>query len=246
MMSPEAVDLDGLPDDVRERWPVAAERAMCKVAQLADDGTATQLLKASQKASRASQRIVWLHRAASAWARPLESVAACRKGCSHCCHIPLTISSTEAQLIADRLGIQPRTPARSVVLDEQQDFDTAARAMAELSDNQERSACPFLADGACSVYHVRPMACRLLVNLDDDDLLCRRVPGRNVPVPYANSQQLKGLYLLALPATRFADIRAFFPPDATEALATTSAEVRHPNPRHADRWVARPESSTTP
>ncbi|RCW65155.1 hypothetical protein DES41_11379 [Pseudorhodoferax soli] len=55
------------------------------------------------------------------------------------------------------------------------------------------------------------MACRLLLNLDDDDLLCRLVPGQDIPVPYANSGQLKTLYLMAQASTPLADIRDFFP-----------------------------------
>jgi hypothetical protein len=64
---------------------------------------------------------------------------------------------------------------------------------------------------ACSIYNARPMACRLLLNLDDDDLLCRRVEGAAVPVPYADSDQLKTLYLMAQVASPLADIRDFFP-----------------------------------
>ena len=55
------------------------------------------------------------------------------------------------------------------------------------------------------------MACRLLLNLDDDDLLCRLVPDREIPVPYADATQLKALFLLAQAAVPLADIRAFFP-----------------------------------
>jgi hypothetical protein len=55
------------------------------------------------------------------------------------------------------------------------------------------------------------MACRLLLNLDDDALLCELIPGQTVPVPYANSEQLKMLYLMANVASPLADIRDFFP-----------------------------------
>ena len=72
-------------------------------------------------------------------------------------------------------------------------------------------ACPFLVDGSCSIYAHRPMACRTHLNLDDDDLLCRLVPGIKVPVPYADATQLKAFYLAAQPNAELADIREFFP-----------------------------------
>jgi hypothetical protein len=62
------------------------------------------------------------------------------------------------------------------------------------------------------------MACRLLLNLDDDDLLCRLVDGVEIPVPYANSGQLKTLFLMAQASSQLADIRDFFP---------VSAELEH-------------------
>lgn len=210
--SPEAIDLDALPVYARERWPATLERARRKTAAVVPGAHAQQLVKASQKASSASQRVIWLHRAATAWSKPLEPVAACHKGCAHCCHIPVTISSIEADLIGRRVGLKPARPTHSVRLQAFADLQSAMPALQALeSKPQQSSPCPFLQDEACSVYDVRPMACRLLVNLDDDDVLCRLVPGQAIPVPYANSQQLKVLYLLAQPATPFADIRDFFP-----------------------------------
>ena len=55
------------------------------------------------------------------------------------------------------------------------------------------------------------MACRLLLNLYDDDLLRRLVPGQAIPVPYARAGVLKGFALLAQPTAKLADIREFFP-----------------------------------
>ena len=211
----DAAELDQLPAYARERWPVAVERAYRKVAQVGPSAHAAQLVKASQRASSASQRVVWLHRAASAWAKPLEAVAACRKGCSHCCNTPVTISGIEADLIGRHAGIAPARPAQSVRLQDFENLEDAMPALAAISGQVDPSPCPFLRDGACSVYDVRPMACRLLVNLDDDDLLCQLVPGQAIPVPYANGQQLKGFFILAQPAAPLADIRTFFPSQPT-------------------------------
>ena len=77
------------------------------------------------------------------------------------------------------------------------------------------TACPFLIEASCSIYEVRPMACRVLFNLDDDDLLCRQGPAELAEVPYADSRMLRALALAAQPAEILADIRDFFPPPMT-------------------------------
>ncbi len=206
-----APDLSLLPADLQERWPLAAERASRKLAGLSENPAAWRLVQAAQRAPNARQRVVWLQRAADAWAAPMRAVAACKAGCSHCCHTPVTITRLEADLIGRATGRTPASPARSVRLDDHETLAAAIEAQAELQEPGWPGPCPFLADGRCSVYAARPMACRLLLNLDDDDLLCRLIEGTPVPVPYANAGQLRAVYLLAQPGAELADIRAFFP-----------------------------------
>jgi hypothetical protein len=58
------------------------------------------------------------------------------------------------------------------------------------------------------------MVCRVHVSLDDDDLLCRLVPGQDVPVPYADTRQVQAIFLAAQLGHTVADIREFFPSTA--------------------------------
>jgi transposase len=67
----------GLAAQQRERLPSATERAESKLRSLAPDDTVKPLLAASVRARTATLRVVWLQRAASAWARPIEKVSAC-------------------------------------------------------------------------------------------------------------------------------------------------------------------------
>ena len=60
-----------------DRLPIALQRAEAKTRALVHDTAAQPLIHASQGARTTAQRILWLQRAASAWARPLEAVAAC-------------------------------------------------------------------------------------------------------------------------------------------------------------------------
>ena len=212
------IDLDHLPPSIRERWPIAVKRAEEKTQRLQSNApAATRLVHAAQRARSVAQRVVWLQRAASAWAQPFDGVAACRRGCSHCCHIPVVISATEASLIGTAIGRAPEHPARTIQLSRMrspEEYRDAESRM--LSGRQFGEACPFLAvDHTCSIYAHRPLACRTLLNLDDDELLCRLVPQIEVPVPYADANQLKAFYLAAQPNAELADIRDFFPQRGT-------------------------------
>lgn len=206
-------DVDDLPPELQRRWPIAVGRAEDKLQRVQSNAqVATRLIRAAQRARSVTQRVVWLQRAATAWAQPFEGIAACRRGCSHCCHIPVMISRTEAALIGTAIGRSPAQPAHAIELDGTRSFEELHEAEARMHAARRFSeGCPFLVDGTCSIYAHRPMACRTLLNLDDDDLLCRLVPGVEVPVPYADATQLKAFYLAAQPNAELADIRDFFP-----------------------------------
>ena len=71
--------------------------------------------------------------------------------------------------------------------------------------------CPFLVDEQCSIYSSRPLACRLQMNVDDDDLLCRLVDGEDVRAPYVNvtEHNLAALQAFGMKVP-LADIRDWF------------------------------------
>lgn len=186
------------------------QRAQTKLAGLAADAATKPLLKASQKAKTAAQRMIWLPRADLAWATPMKAVAACRTGCSHCCQIPVTISLIEAHLLGRASGRMPSAPSRSVRITDQVSMEILAAMEQQLHDGP-LAPCPFLRSGHCSVYDMRPMACRTLLNLDDDDLLCRHSEGVQAEVPYAGATKLQFFALMAQAGTQYADIRDFFP-----------------------------------
>lgn len=201
-----------LADEQRERLPIAMQRASEKLRGVVPNPASDRLLATAKRAGSAGQRIAWLQRTASAWALPLQEVSACRKGCAHCCQHPVSITQAEAQLLGAAAGVKPARPTMSVLIAElgaeEGDWD---RAQLLLRAAAPAGPCPFLADGACSVYESRPVACRTLINLDDDDLLCRKSDGPVGQVTYADNRVLKAYYLLLQPAGILADIREFFP-----------------------------------
>jgi Fe-S-cluster containining protein len=208
MESPPGLDL---ATRQRERAVTAAQRAGAKLKDLRPNDAASALIAASQRARSLEQRVIWLQRAASAWARPLEDVGACRSGCAHCCHIAVTISRVEAARLARASGRSLNMPTHPVRLDALETEADVINAQETLQQLPTPSPCPFLVRKTCSVYEHRPIACRVLVNLDDDDLLCRHAPTYSAEVPYADARAIKALALSAQASSEFADIRDFFP-----------------------------------
>lgn len=84
----------------------------------------------------------FFHRAAARHGDDMQ----CNSGCSDCCHVRLTITTVEAQAIADHL--EALSPADRGTL--------AAAALAAPGDH-----CTALGpDGRCRIYAVRPIVCR--------------------------------------------------------------------------------------
>ncbi|MHB8579037.1 MAG: YkgJ family cysteine cluster protein [Ignavibacteriaceae bacterium] len=77
-----------------------------------------------------------------------QSKIACHKGCSNCCKKTMVpISHLELR------GISWYT---SEVLD----FEIQEKIKVNISNSQNTTVCPFLVDDVCSIYAVRPLACR--------------------------------------------------------------------------------------
>lgn len=87
----------------------------------------------------------------------ISPVAACRRGCSHCCRQGLLVFEHEAVLLAKVSGRElVRQPWRR-----QQEVDVDL-------DSTVGTPCPFLVNDCCSVYEHRPLFCRLRHSLNDD------------------------------------------------------------------------------
>ena len=119
--------------------------------------------------------------------------AICKKGCSYCCHHPVSITPQEAALIGDYIGRKPSKPRH-------QEYR-----------HESREPCPFLKDAACSIYKVRPIACRTFFTYDSVEYC--KVGDVNHKI--ANMESNAGIVKLCAAlmikcSSKDADIREFF------------------------------------
>ena len=122
---------------------------------------------------------------------PQESRVACRAGCSMCCHNWISVTAPEAFAIAAE--ISRRAEAEDVMAS----VARAARAGSGLDRDdrlEQRLACPLLARDLCSVYAVRPIACRSFFSLSLE--ACQAVfagEGEDIP-SWRTSMMLRGVH----------------------------------------------------
>jgi len=130
---------------------------------------------------------------------------ACRRGCAHCCHTQVAMSPTEAEMLGRAIGRKPR---KNVAYTHEPGY----------YDKQPygyHTPCPFLRNNECSIYEHRPLACRKLISVDIDDLLCRLTEPPGPPVPYLDRTLFDFANVAVSSAganPKSADIREYFPP----------------------------------
>ena len=105
----------------------------------------------------------------------------CRMGCNWCCRLPIQATTPEGVLAAEyirkNLGAEEAAALFARIkgwLDWfSKDFQTLAQSGKVPRDiyMKHGPGCPFLVDGLCAIYPVRPMGCR--VHFSRDEALCR-------------------------------------------------------------------------
>jgi Fe-S-cluster containining protein len=136
---------------------------------------------------------------------------ACRAGCSACCHQLVLCTAPEALLIAYRLRRTLTASALTAALARLDAQVTAAAGLGILGYSQARIPCAFLDEAAaCSIYAVRPMACRALKSFSPEacaqrpespsDLGAHRIPGSGPGLRIAKAIGVEHYRMLAAAA----------------------------------------------
>lgn len=96
----------------------------------------------------------------------------CAKGCKWCCYQPVYLTTQEALLINEYLL---QTFDSSKINSLQSKAQKKLKITKDLSEEKKQiinHPCPFLFENACSIYPVRPMACRIYLSSNVDS--CKR------------------------------------------------------------------------
>lgn len=178
-----------------------------------DVPTEFALLDRGAMAKNTSSRVHWLRRAADSVGSMLQPVAACRKGCAHCCAISVVVAESEAKVIGREIGRTPaKAPHATTLAGAIEDPTIAENWQAAMAAKYNGVACTFLQNNVCSIYEHRPVACRSQINIDRDALMCELVEGFAVPAPYVDMTPHKVRYLQVFGLDqRYADLRDWFP-----------------------------------
>lgn len=122
--------------------------------------------------------------------------SACTHGCSYCCNIAVTMTTTEAGIIGKHVGRKPK------VLTDRPDI------MGNIM-KYNSTPCPFLKRGKCSIYEVRPVACRVHFNMADTPEACDTSTPAQTPM--LNNNAIDAILFRAYRDEIWGDIRDFFP-----------------------------------
>ena len=110
---------------------------------------------------------------------------ACRSGCTYCCMVPVAASAPEVLAIATFVR-ERFDEERRAALDARIKANIAATEGMDMDQRDRvRLDCPFLEAGKCTVYEVRPVACRGYSSYSVED--CREdyeQPGTGVEAAY--------------------------------------------------------------
>ena len=108
-----------------------------------------------------------------------EIATACKKGCAHCCHTWVSAPAPEILFLAKRMLEQQKREAAEKIRQAHlrtQELDPTSR-------KQHPVPCPFLDHDICSVYELRPIACRFASSASA--AICARtlIAGGSEPIP---------------------------------------------------------------
>jgi Fe-S-cluster containining protein len=110
----------------------------------------------------------------------------CRKGCATCCTLRVTATAPEVLMLARFIrAMHPALAQRGIDLPAQvAKADQKTQGAGEDVRVAARQRCPFIAQGVCVIYQVRPLACRGLASYDRH-ACAQAASGKIDAIPYS-------------------------------------------------------------
>ncbi len=123
--------------------------------------TLERMLELARRVMASTSRLV-----TALLARAPEGSVACRAGCAHCCHQVVAVSPPEALAIFDHLRRSRGAAELEILKARVRALHERARGLSSAERFSPEHPCAFLEAGNCSIYEVRPLACRGVNSLD--------------------------------------------------------------------------------
>ena len=89
---------------------------------------------------------------------------ACFKGCHWCCHQAVFANSYELHYLSEKIKANFSIATVASLINKANEKHAITSRLDEEQVLKYKSPCPLLADGACSFYAARPMACRIYLS----------------------------------------------------------------------------------
>ena len=146
-----------------EQWQDELTRSAANTvfAVLGDEPTLEKTLEVTRKAMGALSQLV-----TGLLARAQGARAACKAGCGHCCHVVVGVTAPEAFTIFDHLKRTRSTRELELLEARVVEFRERTRGLSSSERFSPDYPCIFLDGGYCTIYEVRPFACRGMNSLD--------------------------------------------------------------------------------
>ncbi|CAK1951801.1 conserved hypothetical protein [Vibrio crassostreae] len=173
-----------------------AERNVTKLQSLIPRKLQVKEDKIAKKQAKSSddevEKLKQLLKLADQLTSKLSAITFCKAGCGNCCHINVSVTEHEAQIISSFTGLELKEPLSLV----KPDF--------------HGTPCPFLVNEKCSVYSVRPFVCRRQVSVMPSEYWCHPDLSLDVNVPIVEFSELSNAFYAIAARSEVKDIRQWF------------------------------------
>ena len=168
---------------------------------------------------------------------PATPEVACKEGCHWCCFQSVSVSAPETFRIARFLSSEIMAATRMDVINRLRKLDKATHGLTPKARAKLRLPCAFLADGRCTIYSVRPLACSEFTSFNVQD--CKRGQRIGFKLGSVIHEKARMLVFYAVQQGLNDGLREALPATDTTPLELTAAVVSVLDSADAEAsWIA--------